>query len=99
MDLLINRLSHKEDSALFKEINGEIAEWSLDSHLLAHVINSLRVLDYHLVCANSEHPDRIEKPQFFKPPGAEKAAEQVKTEEKEGRVNMMALLREKGLVG
>lgn len=71
MVLYAEGLLKKQQSELFKAHCGEVAEWTVSEHLLADAINILRVIDYHLMCANSDKPSSIPKPELLRHPGAE----------------------------
>ncbi|MFJ8231748.1 hypothetical protein ACIQ9E_17590 [Streptomyces sp. NPDC094448] len=50
------------DSAVSREINGEVAEWSVTDYLLAAVVDHLAAANWMYVCVNSEDPPAQPEP-------------------------------------
>lgn len=67
------------DSALRREISGPIAQWSQTDHLLAGVIDEVRVLAWILKQVNSE--DRIDFPDLVPRPGDVKSKDEDEIDE------------------
>lgn len=65
---VFNYVKHlPNDSALRREISGPIAQWSQSEHLLAGVIDEIRMLTWTLKQIQTE--DKIEFPNLLRRPG------------------------------
>ncbi|WP_240509814.1 hypothetical protein [Streptomyces malaysiense] len=70
------------DSALNRELHGEVSEWSVTDHLLAAAVDHLAAANWMFACVNSgeddqpEPPTPVPRPEYpeaeadGKPPGA-----------------------------
>jgi hypothetical protein len=68
-------IKHHHDSELFKKLyvteTGDSGYCSYENRLMIHLINEIKVLDYHLICSNASAEDakKVPKPRFMKVPG------------------------------
>lgn len=75
--MLIRSAARRPDGDLYREVaDSEAAQWSLDQHLLASVVDRLTALTYVTTLAHTDPKkrDRVPRPQFIDRPGAPAAS-------------------------
>jgi hypothetical protein len=75
MLVLVDGLVKKDTAELYRELAGEMAEWTLDRHFNAMLINEMKTLNYHFICANSSEGADVTKPKYIELPGVKKLDE------------------------
>lgn len=72
LGVLVRSLARRPDSDLYRAIGGEAAEWTLDQHLAASLVDRLTLQNYlaALSLADPKKRRSIPKPVFLDRPGA-----------------------------
>lgn len=82
-------IKHHHDSELFKRLyvtqTGDSDYCSFENRLMIHLINEIKILDYHLICSNASEDSikKIPKPRFMKVPGERELTKEEQREQEQ----------------